>query len=861
MWAPVLLALMIVAPLSAQQARQVIISLSERKFKDGAQHLSSTAQVVPLTVDLRAFRSAAARPGELRLASVPLSRGLKVDLDLEEFNVLAHDAELIVTTSSGVEPLARPTARLYRGKVAGEEKSFAYLSISDHFVLGSVTTSGKTYQISTDYTAPSSATRIEANAYPLADANIPDAGCGVNGHNLPSLDPTPMTMEEIEHMSAAPPPQAGEILYSVKGAFDGDVEYVQLLGGRQQAQDYMMQVIGNVSAIFERDVKCQIAIARINLYETGAHPYPYTEAASMDAALFQANGFWNGDPVMRNVDRAFVHVFSGKPWQNPIGIAFLDGLCKKGEATGYSAITKTNPERDLMVVSHENGHIFGSKHTHSCSWSPEIDRCANAEDGGCFGAGQVTQSLGTIMSYCAQHELVFHEKCANLIMNNLQNRYKCVEFSSRLTINPAYVYFPALLVDKPRDTTITAFYQNNSKQPVEVLTQTLAGDNVSALTVVSPTPPFTLQPGESKDLVLHVESDEETPMIVNMTITHNALNPPVVAVIEGYAQDKQPILGLLAGGKKEIDFGIHRVGARVDTLMKNFYANNGEAPLRATKVEIIGPDRFDFQVVEGTGPFEIETGAPRLSARIRFSPQSTGDKQAWLRVESNSENGTDSVLLKGHVKVGPLLRMSANDLSINFRERLKKVSYDTIFTEFFTNAGSDTLQVIADLEGEDKNAFTVYVNSIDLAPGETYDMKVTLFDSTEGFKKAFLVINQIETEGPSIYRRDTLWLIAQIGAPASVAEEVSATTGFTVSPNPTPANAEIAITPLAGEIGLNYTLTVTDAAGRSVRQFSDRFTREGASIALETDGLPAGTYFLSLRTAKGQRMQTLTLTR
>jgi len=235
MWAPVLLALIIAAPLSAQHARQVIISLSERKFKDASEHLASAAQVVPLSVDLQAFRGAAA-DGELRLAQVPLSRGLKVDLDLQEFNVLAPDAVMSVTTAQGEMPLPRPTVRLFRGHVAGEEKSFAYLSIGDNSVVGSITTSGKTYEISTDFSVPVTAARMEANAYPLADAKIPGGTCGLNSHNIKSLNPNPMSDAQIEQMSAAPPPAGNEILYSVKGAFDGDYEYVQLLGGKQAAR-------------------------------------------------------------------------------------------------------------------------------------------------------------------------------------------------------------------------------------------------------------------------------------------------------------------------------------------------------------------------------------------------------------------------------------------------------------------------------------------------------------------------------------------------------------------------------------------------------------------------------------------------
>jgi hypothetical protein len=850
------LAFLLVAPLTAQQTRQFIFSRSERGFKDASQHLASTAQVLPITLDLRTFRAAAVGD-QLRLGAVPLSRGLQVDLDLQEFNVIEPDAVMSITTAQGEMPMPRPTTRLYRGKVAGQDKSYAYLSISDNSVVGSVTTNGKSYQISTDFNVPATASRLEANAYPLADARI-EGVCGVNEQNMPWLAPTMSSLEQIEKYMHPLPLGAGDVLYAVKGAFDGDYEYLHntFAGNKQAAEDYMVQLVGQMSSIYERDLSCQISISYLHLWDvTTGHPY--LEAGSMEAALDQANRYWaqnHGD-----IDRAFAHIFSGKGWQNPIGIAYLDVLCNKLTATCYSLITRTNPEQDIEVVCHETGHIFGSPHTHSCKWNPEIDRCAAAEDGSCFSSSQITQTLGTIMSYCSQKELVFHEKCITLLKNILLQR-SCVTLSRRLTVSPLRIYFPNVLINQRRDTTLTAFYQNNSRQPVEVQATALTGSNTGAIFIDSPTPPFTLAPGESKDLKMHYLSPTPDPTIATMKITHDALNPPISVIIEGYAQDKQPILGIVAGGKKEIDFKIHRVGDRVDTTMKNVFANNGEALLRATKSEIVGPDRFEFKLLDGSAPFDLQNG-DRLNASFRFAPLTPGPKQAWLRIESNSKNGPDSLSLVGTAKVGPLLRLKLSELSVNFEEREKRKSYDTLISEFFHNAGSDTLQIIADLDGDAKDAFNVNVNAVELAPGESMDLPITLYDTTEGFKKAFLVINQIETEDFTVYRRDTVWLLADITGPSSVPNAAEAVTGFTVTPNPTSADAMIAIAPLRGEEGLTYTLTVADAAGRNVRTYSDRFTHVGTSIALKSDGLPAGTYFLTLRTDKGERMRTLTLTR
>ena len=59
-----------------------------------------------------------------------------------------------------------------------------------------------------------------------------------------------------------------------------------------------------------------------------------------------------------------------------------------------------------MVVTHEQGHLMGSRHTHACVWNGNntaIDNCGPSQgygyEGSCSGAPTPTNG-GTIMSYC-----------------------------------------------------------------------------------------------------------------------------------------------------------------------------------------------------------------------------------------------------------------------------------------------------------------------------------------------------------------------------------------------------------------------------------------------------------------------------
>ena len=96
------------------------------------------------------------------------------------------------------------------------------------------------------------------------------------------------------------------------------------------------------------------------------------------------------------------------------GVANLESLCRHhdpanpiaavGIATGLEMTTSFNPDYNwsTYVVSHELGHILGSRHTHACVWidgTKALDDCATSE-GSCNRGNRPGPGEGTIMSYC-----------------------------------------------------------------------------------------------------------------------------------------------------------------------------------------------------------------------------------------------------------------------------------------------------------------------------------------------------------------------------------------------------------------------------------------------------------------------------
>lgn len=93
------------------------------------------------------------------------------------------------------------------------------------------------------------------------------------------------------------------------------------------------------------------------------------------------------------------------------GIAYINGLCGATQykmaymGIGSSYNTVPTYSWTVEVVTHEDGHLLGSRHTHDCVWngnSTAIDGCGDAagyNGSGTCATGPMPAS-GTIMSYC-----------------------------------------------------------------------------------------------------------------------------------------------------------------------------------------------------------------------------------------------------------------------------------------------------------------------------------------------------------------------------------------------------------------------------------------------------------------------------
>jgi hypothetical protein len=207
-------------------------------------------------------------------------------------------------------------------------------------------------------------------------------------------------------------------------AIDTDFEFTGLFGGNTTlSAAYAQTLLAAVSSIYERDVNVRLMLPYLRVWSSNNDPYVGNDS-TLDF-LFEMRDHWNLN--MRHVPRETVQGLSGRGLGG--GVAYLNALCNSQYGHGISANLggsfplpvqdNSHQNWDLMVVSHELGHNFGTGHTHD-GYTPPIDGC---------GTGDCSLALdSTIMSYChtcpgglSNVDMRFHPRVQARILEYLDN--------------------------------------------------------------------------------------------------------------------------------------------------------------------------------------------------------------------------------------------------------------------------------------------------------------------------------------------------------------------------------------------------------------------------------------------------------
>lgn len=351
---------------------------------------------------------------------IPTANGRSFTLDVVQQNIMTNDFKVSTQNQGNVNYTA---GVYYRGIVKGDFNSIAAVSIFENelmilfsnaegnYNLGKINNHSNQYFLYNDHNVIS---KPEINCSTSDGDKVTDLGTQKNGGaNTNSV-----------------------VCKTVKCYYEADFAmYNAFSSNTTTTANYVTSIFNVKSTLYAND-GMNIEISEIKVW-TVTDPYASFTSTSTtnNAFITQTGSTFNGDMAnlltTRNLGGGIAQGFSG--------------LCNKQQAHCTSMIYTTySPfptySWTIMVITHEMGHLMGSRHTHACVWNGNntaIDGCAGFVEGSCTLPG-IPGGGGTIMSYCHTQSvginlnLGFGPQPGGLLLNNV-NTATCLTGSGAST--------------------------------------------------------------------------------------------------------------------------------------------------------------------------------------------------------------------------------------------------------------------------------------------------------------------------------------------------------------------------------------------------------------------------------------------
>lgn len=185
------------------------------------------------------------------------------------------------------------------------------------------------------------------------------------------------------------------------------------------------------------------------------------------------------------------------------------------------------------------------------------------------------------------------------------------------------VLMPRTAVGASYDSVVVDWICNTGTAPIRIDSITFADGQHFSL--VSRFRSVVLLPGECIPVEFRFSPDRFN-FFSDSVIVHSG-EFVTAAIIQG-----QGMLDPLGLGVKSIDFGQVMIGAIKDTVMTAVIRNTGMIPLGIMRTELAGPDREQFSIVSGAGPFTLMPGESQ-TMEFRFAPIRKGRTSGSVMIE------------------------------------------------------------------------------------------------------------------------------------------------------------------------------------------------------------------------------------
>lgn len=359
-----------------------------------AENIWSDYGAARVELDVQGFKAAATRTRNsgqaILLEGFPLGAEETADLRLKQVSVFDAMTRFTVMKAgrdgTPIEvALPAPDVTILGGSIDGDPSSRVLIAHGEFGTMGYIQTPDRMFMISSGDLQDKQDTLVyDFNRIPQEALAMQPFNCAFDHENAPQA-------------------QAGNGLLAggqtnncrtIRKAIDTDEELLaNRFGGNTNAcNGYIAVLAAAGTEIYKADLNIGIMLESVRLWET---PDPWS-------------GNWCGQVLDGFVDywlenegdtpRDLAHLISGRDLGCGIA-ASLSGLCDPFEAFCLSPVSGSFPypiidnhpgNWDIIVFTHEMGHLLGAYHTHQ--QTPPVDGCGNND---CTLAPD-----GTIMSYC-----------------------------------------------------------------------------------------------------------------------------------------------------------------------------------------------------------------------------------------------------------------------------------------------------------------------------------------------------------------------------------------------------------------------------------------------------------------------------
>jgi type IX secretion system substrate protein/metallopeptidase family M12-like protein len=310
----------------------------------------------------------------------------------------------------------------YRGIISGDNRSLAAISFFESGIYGVVSSLekgdiniGKIKGSVDDYI-------IYSTQHLLKDQNLQCHMRDITAPGDQALDNNNVSRNSLATNTTKCVRMYYELVYGVYTANESDLDL---------SLDWLTSIHNNVTAAYANDGITNIPISEVFIWTTPEPYQPGTYGYLEDFEKYRTA--FNGD--IANLILA-----SGPGGWGNIGLlceAVHNGGYTGGgpyEACGADYVIEDFPVYSATIksISHEIGHVLGSRHTHNCAWNgnnTQIDDCGNQfggfEPAWCYNeASPIIPPFmeGTIMSYCGGALAAgFGPQPSQLMINNIEN--------------------------------------------------------------------------------------------------------------------------------------------------------------------------------------------------------------------------------------------------------------------------------------------------------------------------------------------------------------------------------------------------------------------------------------------------------